>query len=471
MTSRTLIRNGEVVTAHDRFHADVLVTGERISAIGDGEGWSAERVIDASGCLLLPGGVDTHTHLEHISANGLTRTADDFHTGTVSAAFGGTTTIVDFVRRQPGKGIYESFQHRLESASAQCVVDFGFHPIVPPDAGSQVFDELVRLAREGATSWKFFMAYPGSMVDDRVLIEGFRHCAEEGVLPMVHAENGALVAAATHRLVEAGQTAEHFHHAAHPHLAEREAVHRAATFAESEGAPLFVVHVSSRLAAEEVGRLRAGGRPVFAETCPQYLLAGYEDYAERGFDAAAYLCSPPIRERANAEHLWEALRTGAISTIGTDHAAFTLSQPADLPPQKPQGRGYFPNVPNGVPGVEDRLMVLWESAVVGGRFDVHRFVELTATRPARLFGLYPRKGTLAPGSDADIVVWDPSASHVISAAAHHTRADYNLYEGMKVTGRPVHVLARGDIVVSGDELLAQPGRGRYLARSAPDLSR
>ncbi|MEQ7007057.1 dihydropyrimidinase [Actinopolymorpha sp. B17G11] len=467
---RTLIQGGEIVTASDRFRADILVSGERISAIGDGTSWAVNRIVDAAGCLVFPGGVDTHTHLEHMSANGLTRTADDFYSGTVSAAFGGTTTIVDFVRCQQGLGIYESYQRRLESASAQCVVDFGFHPIVPPTVGDKVFDELARLAREGATSWKFFMAYPGTMVDDGGLIEGFRRCAEEGVLPLVHAENGALIADATHRLLGDSQTAEHFHHAAHPHVAEREAVHRAVTFAEAVGSPLFVVHVSSRLAAGEIAHHQSRDVPVFAETCPQYLLTSLEDYAELGFEAAAYVCSPPIRERANQQYLWHAVQTGAISTIGTDHAAFTLSQPDDLPPQKPQGRGFFPKVPNGVPGLEDRLMVMWEAGVVGGRFDAHRFVDLTATRPAKLFGLYPRKGSLTPGSDADIVVWDPAAAHVISAATHHTRADYNLYEGMVVSGRPVHVLSRGDIVVSDGELHAKPGRGRYLARSAPDIT-
>ncbi|WP_020577785.1 dihydropyrimidinase [Actinopolymorpha alba] len=471
MPKRTLIRGGEVVTPTDRFRADVLIEGERITALGDGAQWDADTIVDAAGCLVMPGGVDTHTHLEHMSANGLTRTADDFHSGTVSAAFGGTTTIVDFVRARPDQGMYDAFQRRLESAEAQCVVDFGFHPIVPPTAGDATFDELARLAREGATSWKFFMSYPGTMVDDRVLIQGFRRCAEEGVLPMVHAENGTLVADATQRLLSDNQTAEHQHHAAHSHVAEREAVHRAVTIAESVGSPLFVVHVSSRLAAEEIARHQARDFAVFGETCPQYLLTSYEDYAGLGFEAAAYVCSPPIRERANQEDLWHALQTGVISTLGTDHAAFTLSQPDDLPPQKPQGRGYFPKIPNGVPGVEDRLMVIWEAGVVGGRFDVHRFVDLVATRPAKLFGLYPRKGTLTPGSDADVLVWDPAADHTITAAGHHTRADYNLYEGMRVSGRPRHVLSRGDIVVSDGELHAPAGRGRYLARATSDTSR
>jgi dihydropyrimidinase len=464
---RIAITGGEVVTATDRYRADVLVDGERIAALGDASSWpDIEREIDASGKLVLPGGIDTHTHLESPSDGFTTRTADDFRTGTIAAAHGGTTTIVDFVKAEPGSGIYDSYQRRVERAAASCVVDFAFHPVVPVSAGTDdSIRQLRRLASEGARSWKFFMAYPGTMmVGDDVLITGFRAAAEEGVLPMVHAENGHMVADATRRLVEAGRVAEDDHHDAHPHGAEGEAVHRAVAIAEEIGSPLFVVHVSSRLAAEEIAAARSRGLPVFGETCPQYLVRALEDYAGTGFPAAGYVCSPPIRERANQEHLWQALRTGVLSTIGTDHASFTLHDAADLPPQKPRGRGNFPKIPNGVPGIEDRLMVMYESGVVGGRFGPNRFVELTSTAPAKLFGLYPRKGTIAPGSDADIVVWDPAAEHVISARTHHMRADYNLYEGMRVTGRPAVVLARGEVLAGPGAVSMEPGRGSLIVR-------
>lgn len=473
MSGRVIVRGGEIVTATDRFTADVLVEDGKVAALGDASAWQGATIVDATGCLVLPGGIDTHTHLEHRSANGGTRTADDFYTGTVAAAFGGTTTLVDFVRRTPEVGIYDSYQRRADAVSAKAVVDVGLHPIVPPSAGEDdSFAGLVRLARAGATSWKFFMAYPGtSMVDDPVLIRGFRTCAEEGVLPMVHAENGHLIVDATDRLVAEGHTAEHFHHAAHPHVAEREAVHRAATIAERVGSALFVVHVSSRLAADELARARARGLPFFGETCPQYLVSSYEDYMGLGYEAAAYVCSPPIRERANQEHLWRALRDSTIATIGSDHAPYLMHDSDDLPPQKPRGAGRFTEIPNGVPGVEDRMMVMYQAGVAGGWFDVHRFVDLVATRPAKLFGLYPRKGTIAPGSDADLVVWDTEAEHVISARSHHMRTDYNLYEGMLVSGKPRHVLSRGDVIVSGGDLQATAGRGEYVARGTPCLPR
>jgi dihydropyrimidinase len=467
----TVIRGGTVVTASDMVIADVVVSGETISSI-EQHAAPGDTEIDATGCFVMPGGVDTHTHLENPSL-GVTRSADDFYTGTVAALHGGTTTLVDFVKREQGYSMYDSFVRRRERAENAVVADIGFHPVVPTTAGEDdSFDDLARLTLEhGTTSWKFFMAYPGAMmVDDATLIRGMRLCRELGVLPMVHAENGHLVADTTRRLVEAGKTAEHHHHDAHTHVSEQEAVHRAVAIAESVDSPLFVVHVSSRLAADEVAIARARGLAVFGETCPQYLLTAFEDYDKQGFAAAAYICSPPIREKANQERLWNALSTGVLSTIGTDHAAFTMGQPDDLPPQKSHGRGCFTDVPNGVPGVEERLEVIYEAGVVGGRFDMCRFVDLVSTRPAKIFGMYPRKGTIALDSDADIVVWDPNAEHRISADELHHRADYSLYDGMKVSGLARVVMSRGDVVVSPDGFNAPKGRGRYLERGAPVLS-
>lgn len=471
-----MLRGGTVVSATDVVAADVYIRGEVITAVAARDVAGAPSIeerpdveIDATGCLVMPGGVDTHTHLENPSL-GVTRSADDFGSGTIAAAHGGTTTIVDFVKKEADASLYDSFVRRKQRAEEVIAIDLGLHPVVPANAltdGS--FDDLERLTTElGTTSWKFFMAYPGLlMVDDATLIEGMRRCQRLGVLAMVHAENGHLVADATKRLLDSGCTAEHFHHDAHSHIAEDEAVHRAVAIAETTGATLFVVHVSSRLAAAEIAAARARGVAVYGETCPQYLLASLEQYESLGFEAAAYVCSPPIREAANQEHLWRALQTGVLSTIGTDHAAFTMCQPDDLPPQKPYGKDYFPRVPNGVPGIEERLEVMYEAGVVGGHFDVCRFVDLVSTRPAKLFGMYPRKGAILPGADADVVVWDPQAAHTISAADLHHRADYSIYDGMVVSGAPRYVLSRGDVLISPDGAHIEPGRGRYLHRTSP----
>ncbi|MER6827648.1 dihydropyrimidinase [Streptosporangium sp. NPDC000563] len=467
----TLIKGGTVVNADAAIRADVLVRDGLVVALGLGDDWSADEVVDATGKLVLPGGIDVHTHLEYPIDGFTTRTADDFHSGTIAAAHGGTTTVIDFVKKEPDKSLFDSYMRRRDVAADKAVVDFGLHAIVPPrDQQENVLDDLRRLAGEGASSWKFFMAYPGTqMVDDGQLLEGLELAVEYGVLPMVHAENGHMVARETRLLIESGRTAENYHATAHGHESEAEAVHRAIVLADSVGSPVYVVHVSSAAAAAEIGQARSRGSLVWGETCPQYLAVAYEDYAELGEKAAAYICSPPIRERGNQEGLWQALTTGALSTVATDHAGFCLEQPNDLPPQKLRSPGYFPKVPNGVPGVEDRLMVVWETGVTTGRIDMCRFVDLMATRPAKLFGLFPHKGLVAVGADADLLVWDPAADHVITTAGSHMRTDYNLYDGMRVTGRPVHVFSRGHHLVNDGAFDGKPGRGSFLTRGKPHL--
>lgn len=467
----TIIRGGTVVNTDGSARADVLVRDGRIVALGDARDWTADETVDAGGMLVIPGGIDAHTHLEYPIDGFTTRTADDFHSGTVAAAHGGTTTVLDFVKKEPDAGLRDTYLRRSATAAAKAVVDVGLHAIVPPrDQQPDVLDDLRLLVDEGARSWKFFMAYPGTqMVDDGELLAGFELARELGVLPLVHAENGHMVAREVDRLVGSGHVEERHHAQAHGHDSEAEAVHRAIVLAESVGAPLYVVHVSSAEAARELATARAEGARVWGETCPQYLVVAYEDYEGLGDRAAAYVCSPPIRERGNQNGLWQALTTGALSTLATDHAGFCLHQPDDLPPQKMRSPGFFPKIPNGVPGVEDRLMVLWEAGVVGGRIDPHRFVELTSTAPARLFGLADRKGRVAVGYDADLVVWDAQADHVISAASSHMRTDYNIYEGMRVTGRPVHVFARGRHVVDdAGTFRGEAGDGEFLLRGTSD---
>lgn len=467
----TLIKGGTVINADTVTAADVLVDEGRIIAVGTAA-LRGDNAIDASGMLVLPGGIDAHTHLEYPIDGFTTRTADDFLTGTIAAAHGGTTTILDFVKKEPDRSLYDTYLRRRDVAASKSVIDFGLHAIAPPrEQQPDGLKDLQRLVAEGAASWKFFMAYPGTqMVDDGELLDGFAAAADHDVLPMVHAENGHMIDRAITDLVASGRTDEQHHLSAHGHDAEAEAVHRAIILAESRSCPLYVVHVSSRHAAAELGSARARGVKVWGETCPQYLVVAHEDYATLGERAAAYVCSPPIRERANQAGLWRALQAGVLSTVATDHAGFCLGQPESLPPQKMRSPGYFPKVPNGVPGVEDRLMVLWEAGVRSGRIDAMHFVDLVATRPAKLFGLFPSKGVIAPGSDADIVVWDPNATHVLSAETSHLTTDYNLYEGMRVTGRPIHVFSRGEHIVDRGRFNGQPGRGHFLARTGVNSS-
>lgn len=470
----TLIRGGTVVNAEGFIRADVLVRGERIVGIGVDHDWDADTVIDASGKYVMPGGIDVHTHLEYPIDGFTTRTSDDFATGSVAAAFGGTTMFIDFVKKRPDASLYETFVDRRKVAEEKSIVDFSLHAIVPPLAQqADVHEDLERLYDEqGVTSWKFFMAYPGTqMVEDNELLAGMDLAKRLGALPMVHAENGHMINRASSQLLESGKTAEIHHVDAHGHSSEAEAVHRAIVLAEEVGTPLYVVHVSSEQAAVEIARARSEGIEVWGETCPQYLLTALEDYEGLGDRAAGYICSPPIRERANQAGLWKYLAADGLSTLATDHAAFCMDQPDDLPPQKLRSPGYFPKTPNGVPGLEDRLKVVWEAGVVAGRMDICRFVELVAARPAKLFGLYPRKGTVSVGADADIVVWDPNADHTITAAGSHSRTDYNLYEGMHVTGLPVTVLSRGKILIQDRQLqdAATTTRGQYLSRENAQL--
>ncbi|MBL3699488.1 dihydropyrimidinase [Leucobacter luti] len=469
-----LISGGTVVNAEGFVRADVLIAGERIVGIGVDQGWQADEVIDATGKYIMPGGIDAHTHLEYPIDGFTTRTSDDFATGSVAAAFGGTTMFIDFVKKHPEQSLFETFADRRATAEQKSIIDFGLHAIVPPLAQQpDVHDDLRRLrAEQGASSWKFFMAYPGTqMVEDDELLAGMDLARELGALPMVHAENGHMINRAVQRLLDDGNTAEVFHAEAHGHASEAEAVHRAIVLAEEVGTPLYIVHVSSRLAAAEIASARSEGLEVWGETCPQYLLTAREDYEHLGEEAAGYICSPPIRERENQDDLWRYLCADGLSTLATDHAAFCMHQTEDLPPQKLRSPGYFPKTPNGVPGLEDRLMVVWEAGVASGRMDMCRFVEVTSARPAKLFGLYPQKGTVSVGADADLIVWDPAADHVITSEGSHSRTDYNLYEGMRVTGLPVTVLSRGRILIRDRELQpeARQTRGRYLERGPAQL--
>lgn len=463
-----LITGGTVTTASEQYVADVFLDDGVIVQIGANLQVAADTVVQAEGQYVIPGGIDVHTHLGETVFR--TITADSWESGTVAAAFGGTTTVVDFARQErEGMSPIEAIEHRRRQAESQAVIDYGFHLMATNLDSQEYLEELAALPGEGVTSFKLLMAYPGTMmVDDLTIFRAMQVAADTNAIVTLHAENGHVIQQITDQFAAAGRVQEHMHMHAHPHLVEGEATHRGIAMAEMAGSAVYIVHLSSRTALTEVEAAKARGQAVYAETCPQYLFAAYEDYENAGFEAAKYICSPPIRERANQDELWRGIETGALSVIATDHCTFRMQDDlAELPPQKPMGKGDFRYIPNGVPGVENRMHLMYEGGVVEGRFDMMRFVDLNCTMPAKLFGLYPRKGIIAIGADADVVVWDPNADYTIEAATHHMRVDYNLYEGMKVSGRPSTVISRGEIIVSGEEFLGALGRGQYIRRSAP----
>ena len=459
MTS-VLIKNGTVVNADSTVKADVLIDGATIKEVRPGiPATAAQTVVDASGLLLLPGGIDAHTHLD--MPFGGTNSADDFETGTRAAAIGGTTTIVDFAIQARGTRMRTALDTWWKKAEDKACIDYGLHMIVTdlPDAGLEDMDDMVR---EGVASFKLFMAYPGVlMVDDATIFKAMRQTAKNGALICMHAENGSVIDVIVQQALAEGKTAPIYHALTRPTQAEAEAVHRAIAMAEMAGVPVYIVHLSSEDALNQVREARDRGLPAFAETCPQYLLLSIEDnMQDKGWEGAKYVFTPPLRERRNQPKLWDGLRTDNLQVVSTDHCPFCFED------QKALGKSDFTKIPNGGPGIENRLQLLHHHGVGLGNLTVNRFVELVATAPARIFGMYPRKGVLAVGSDADIVLWDAAAPHTISATTHHMRVDYSMFEGFQVRGNAREVYSRGELIVSKGEFIGKPGRGQYLRREA-----
>jgi len=459
MTS-VLIKNGTVVNADSTVKADVLIDGATIKEVRPGiPAAAAQTVVDASGLLLLPGGIDAHTHLD--MPFGGTNSADDFETGTRAAAIGGTTTIVDFAIQARGTRMRTALDTWWKKAEDKACIDYGLHMIVTdlPDAGLEDMDDMVR---EGVASFKLFMAYPGVlMVDDATIFKAMRQTAKNGALICMHAENGSVIDVIVQQALAEGKTAPIYHALTRPTQAEAEAVHRAIAMAEMAGVPVYIVHLSSEDALNQVREARDRGLPAFAETCPQYLLLSIEDnMQDKGWEGAKYVFTPPLRERRNQPKLWDGLRTDNLQVVSTDHCPFCFED------QKALGKSDFTKIPNGGPGIENRLQLLHHHGVGLGNLTVNRFVELVATAPARIFGMYPRKGVLAVGSDADIVLWDAAAPHTISATTHHMRVDYSMFEGFQVRGNAREVYSRGELIVSKGEFIGKPGRGQYLRREA-----
>jgi len=453
---RTLIRGGTVVTAADLYRGDVLIVDEKIAAVGTSLEGPADRTIDAAGKYVIPGGIDVHTHLD--MPFGGSTSADDFESGTIAAAHGGTTSIVDFAIQYKGQTLRQAWEAWMKKAEGKAAIDYGFHMILT-DLPESVEKEMDAMVAEGVTSFKLFMAYRGVlMLDDGSIFRAFLRTAGNGGTICMHAENGDVIDVLVRRALAEGHTEPKWHARTRPPRAEAEATYRAICLAEMAGVPLYVVHLSAAEALEQITLARDRGLPAYAETCPQYLFLSYANYEEPGFDGAKYVMSPPLRAKGNEEKLWRGLAGNDLQAVSTDHCPFCMKE------QKELGKGDFSKIPNGAPGIETRMSLLFDGGVVGRRISLNRFVELTSTSPAKIFGLFPKKGTIAPGSDADVVVFDPNKKVTLSAKTLHMRVDYNPYEGRQVTGAAETVLSRGKVIVEGGRFTGKAGSGAFLKR-------
>ena len=453
---RTVIRNGRIVTAVDDYNADILIDGEQVAMIARKVDVEADRTIDAKGRLVIPGGIDPHTHME--LPFGGTSASDTFETGTRAAAFGGTTTIIDFAVQYKGQALNEALDAWHKKADGTTSIDYGFH-LICTDLPDNRLAEMKSCIKGGVTSFKLFMAYPGVfLVDDGTIYKAMMTASEAGGLICMHAENGVVIDVIIKRAIAEGKTAPKYHALTRPTKAEAEGVHRAIALAGIAGSPVYIVHLSCDDALQEVQRARDMGVPVYAETCPQYLFLDYSVYEKDGFEGAKYVMTPPIREKWNQEKLWHGLQMNDLQVVSTDHCPFCFKD------QKELGRNDFSKIPNGGPGVEHRMSLVYNGGVASGRISVNRFVEITSTAPAKIFGLFPRKGTIAVGSDADIVIFDPKEEATISAKTHHMNVDYSCYEGMRVKGVTKTVLSRGRVVIDEGKYVGKPGQGQFLKR-------
>jgi dihydropyrimidinase len=461
---RTLVTGGTVVSADGAERQDVLIEGETIAALGapgptgPAASWAegADLIVDATGKYVIPGGIDSHTHMD--MPFGGTHSADTFETGTRAAAWGGTTMLIDFAIQSKGDSLAAGMDTWRKKADGTCAIDYSFHAIIA-DVTPSALDEMDALVDEGITSFKLFMAYPGVFyATDKDIYKAMDRASSNGALIMMHAENGIAIDAIVEGALLRGETAPIYHGRTRPPELEGEAASRAIRLAQVTKAPLYIVHLSSKPALDAVVEARSRGQNTFAETCPQYLFLSEEDMDRPGFEGAKFVCTPPLRPREHQAVLWRGLRTDQLSVVSTDHCPFCFAE------QKELGLGDFTKIPNGLPGVENRMDLIYQG-VVAGEITLSRWVEVTSTTPAKMFGLYPRKGTIAPGSDADIVVYDPAATQTISAATHHMAVDYSCYEGMSITGRVDRVFSRGRQIIAEGAYLGSPGDGRFVKRA------
>src|SRR6202795_183304 len=451
---KTLIRNGQIITAVDNYKADILIEDERVSVIGAKLEMAADVVIDAANKLVIPGGIDPHTHME--LPFGGTTAADDFRTGTIAAAHGGTTTIIDFAVQYKGQSLIEGVDNWHKKAEGKCAIDYGFH-LITTELEDRQIEEMYTVMDEGVTSFKMFMAYPGVfLVDDATIFRAMSAAGARGGLICMHAENGIVINEIIKHALAKGHTAPKYHALTRPTVAEAEGVHRAIAIAEMAESPVYIVHLSCADALNQVRQARDRGIPAFAETCPQYLFLSIDAYGE-GFDGAKYVMTPPLRDKANQAELWKGLKMDDLQVISTDHCPFCMKE------QKELGRDDFTKIPNGAPGVEHRVSLIY-TGVVENRISLNRFVELTSTAAAKMFGLFPKKGTIAVGSDADIVIFDGDSEQTLGVATHHMNVDYSAYEVRKIRGTVDTVLSRGSIVIQNGEFKGKSGNGKFLKR-------